>query len=97
MTSAQLTLLMHGFDRIFLVDHPRFHLERYKHQFIAEARLDSRAMEAYREKKKQSPAATFTLRSDYKEDLKQLTTNINGQIIFKASIQIREPNAPVDM
>ncbi|KAL8794644.1 MAG: hypothetical protein Q9195_002840 [Heterodermia aff. obscurata] len=97
VTSTQLTLLMHGTDRVFLVDHPRFHLARYRHQFIAEAHLDSRAMHDYREKKKQYPTATFTLRSESKEDLKYLTTDANGRNTFKASIQVRVPNAPVDI
>ena len=97
MTSAQLTLLMHGTDRVFLVNHPRFHLARYRHQFIAEARLDARAMDAYKEKKKQNPSATFTLHSECKEDLNYLTTEKKGHNMFKASIQILVPNAPSDM
>lgn len=97
MTSAQLTLLMHGTDRVFLVDHPRFHLARYRHQFIAEARLDSTAMDAYREEKKQNPGAKFTLRSERCEDLKYLTTEKKGHNMFKASIQIRVSSASPDM
>ena len=97
MTSTQLSLLMHGFDRVFLVDYPRFHLARYRHQFIAEARLDSKAMDVYREKKKQYPSATFTLRSERKEDLSYLTTEKKGQNMFAASIQVGVPNAPPDM
>ena len=96
MTSTQLSLLMHGFDRVFLVDYPRFHLARYRHQFIAEARLDSKAIDAYREKKKQYPSATFTLRSERNEDLSYLTTE-KGQNMFQASIQVKVPNAPPDV
>ena len=94
MTSVQLTLLMHGTNRVFLVEYPRFHLARYRRQFIAEARLDSK-MDVYREKKMQFPSATFTLRSERNEDLSYLTTE--GQNMFKASIQIQVPNSPPDM
>ena len=53
-------------------------------------------MNAYRERKKQTPNATFTLRSEHKEDLHYLTTEGRGKL-FKAHIEIVVPNAPVDM
>lgn len=91
VSSDNLSFLMHGTERVFLVHFPMFHLARQRHQFIASVELSSEAMKVYKETKEKSPNATFVLNTQGKEDLTELGSKKNS---FKASIHIQVSNVP---
>ncbi|KAL8946948.1 MAG: hypothetical protein Q9222_006720 [Ikaeria aurantiellina] len=56
-------------DNIYLVNRSMFHLASRRRQLIASAKLDQKALDTYRDAKKNNPEETFFLSTQNKEDI----------------------------
>ena len=77
---------MQGTDTVYLIQFPMFHIARQRHQFIASIELSTEAKKTYVDAKKKNRDAVFILRTQNKEDLKEL---VSEKTSFKASIQTK--------
>ena len=75
---------MQGTDTVYLIHFPMFHLARQRHQYIASVELSDEAKQTYVDAKKKNRDAIFVLKTQDKEDIKELGSDKKS---FKACIQ----------